>query len=296
MSQPIVSVVLPTYNNEATVGRALASILLQEGCDFELVAVDDCSTDRTPEILAAFAAHDSRMRVVRTPANSGEGFSRTFGIRQASGKFVAAQDGDDISLPGRLRQQCEGLLAQPDIDWLATWAYTMTPAGQLVNEVKTSVRADQIRAKLIDGQMCVVGASMMVRRDRVLDCGGYRSVPTPDFDLARRFVCRYAVAALPAYLYAYVPASAANQPLRYRANMRLFLAQYRDAGGRDATPRFWLRLVWTGLQGYVPFVYPVTRGIRKALSRARPAPRPGGYEAWLSRLQQFEHDVMGSMD
>jgi glycosyltransferase involved in cell wall biosynthesis len=293
VSLPAVSVVLPTYNNESTVGRALASILLQDGCDFEVIAVDS-STDRTPEILAAFAARDSRVRVVRTPADGGEGLARTFGIQQAAGEFVAAQDGDDISLPGRLRQQCAELHVRRDIHWLATWGYTMTPAGELVDEVKTSCQPGQIRARLINGQMSVIGASMMARRESVLNCGGYRSVPTPDFDLVRRFVESYAVAALPARLYAYVPALAVNQPRRYRAVFHWLLDQYRAQHRAEMGVRFWLHLAWTGLQGFVPGAYPLTRWGRRLVGRARPAPLVPGYQDWLVRLGDFEHHILAA--
>ena len=290
MNQPIVSVVLPTYNNESTISRALASVLLQEESDFEIVVVDDCSTDQTPAVLAKIAASDQRVRVVRTPRNSGEGISRTLGIQQALGLFIAAQDGDDISLPGRLRNQSEYLCAHSDIDWVGSWAYTMTSAGQLLTEVKKLTDPAAIKTRLVDGQMCIVGASAMIRRDALLDCQGYRSVHTPDYDLARRFIERYRIAVLPSHLYAYVPVVESKQSGRYRQTFRLMLRHRRDYGSKKTDARFLGRLLWNGLQGVVPFAPGITRFVRGARRRVHLV-APPGYEAWLRRLEEFAHKV-----
>lgn len=290
MSKPDVSVVLPTFNNEATIGRALASILLQQNCDFEVVVVDDCSTDRTSAILAQFESKDPRVRVLRTPRNSGEGFSRSLGIRHSVGEFVAAQDGDDISLPARLQMQSEYLLTHPDIHWVATWAYTMTSAAQLLQEITTPTNPETIRTRLVQGQMCIVGASVMVRRQALLDCRGYREVPTPDYDLARRFVERYAIAALPSPLYAYTPVLQSRQQQRYRAMFRLMLRHYHEYGGRRVDGRFLTRLLWNGLQGFVPLAPRFTRVLHSS-ARNAPALTSADYVTWLQRLREFERQT-----
>jgi glycosyltransferase involved in cell wall biosynthesis len=289
-NKALVSVVLPTYNNEASIGRALASVLLQEECDLEVVVVDDCSTDRTPEILAKFASADARVRVVRTQRNSGEGISRTLGIQQAVGQFVAAQDGDDISLAGRLRAQSQYLCDHPDIDWLATWGYAMTPGGQLLSAGDSLTDPESIKRRLFSGQMCVVGASAMVRREALLECHAYRDVPTPDFDLARRFAERYRIAALPSRLYAYVPVLKTKESRRYRQTARLLLRHRWEYGRRGTDARLAWRIVWNAAMGIVPFAPELARYARGA-RRGAPPVAPPGYETWLRRLAQLEYAV-----
>lgn len=93
------SVILPAYNAEATIARAVDSVLAQQGPSFELIVCDDGSTDRTGEILAAYG--DPRLRVLRQ-ANGGRGAARNRAIEAATGRFIALLDADDWWLPGKL--------------------------------------------------------------------------------------------------------------------------------------------------------------------------------------------------
>lgn len=98
---PRLSVVIPTYQRGHLVGRAVASVLAQEGPSFEVVVVDDGSTDATPDVLAAIA--DPRVRVLRQ-ANTGRGAARNAGLREARGELVTFLDSDDEALPGWLAE------------------------------------------------------------------------------------------------------------------------------------------------------------------------------------------------
>ena len=102
---PAVSVVLPTYNRAPLLGRSIRSVLGQSYEDFELVVVDDGSTDGTAEVVAAFG--DPRVRYVALGRNAGAGAARNVGIRLARGKFLAFQDSDDEWLPSKLAKQME---------------------------------------------------------------------------------------------------------------------------------------------------------------------------------------------
>lgn len=100
---PTVSVILPTYNRAALVGRAIRSVLTQCYTDLELLVVDDGSTDDTSNVVAAF--RDQRLRYISLPHNTGAGAARNAGIQMARGKFLAFQDSDDEWLPGKLAKQ-----------------------------------------------------------------------------------------------------------------------------------------------------------------------------------------------
>src|SRR5687767_7523259 len=100
---PVVSVVLPTYNRAPLLGRAIRSVLGQSYTDFELIVVDDGSTDGTSGVVAGF--RDKRIRYLPLARNTGAGAARNAGIRVARGKFVAFQDSDDEWLPAKLAKQ-----------------------------------------------------------------------------------------------------------------------------------------------------------------------------------------------
>ncbi len=102
---PKVSVIIPTYNRAHLVGRAIQSVLDQTYRDFELIIVDDCSTDNTYEVVTGF--HDERLRYIRHDKNRGASAARNTGIREARGRYVAFQDSDDEWLPEKLEKQIE---------------------------------------------------------------------------------------------------------------------------------------------------------------------------------------------
>lgn len=99
----LVSIVMPAYNNEEYVAGAIRSVLAQTHRDWELLFVDDCSTDRTLEIVRRF--RDSRIRIFRNEINSGAALSRNRGLREAQGKWIAFLDADDWWHPEKLARQ-----------------------------------------------------------------------------------------------------------------------------------------------------------------------------------------------
>lgn len=104
MQDGLISVVLPVFNAAATLAEAAKSILDQTYSKFEIVVVDDGSTDSSPDILSSLAAHDRRIRVIRT-ANRGVAEALNTGIATAQGDLIARMDADDISEPTRFEKQ-----------------------------------------------------------------------------------------------------------------------------------------------------------------------------------------------
>lgn len=101
----LVSVVMPAYNAEKTIAKSIESVLRQTHQDFELIIVDDASTDNTPEIACEYGKSDLRVRVLRHSENSGVAIARNHGIEQAHGKYVALLDSDDLWEPDKLERQ-----------------------------------------------------------------------------------------------------------------------------------------------------------------------------------------------
>lgn len=106
----LISVVVPAYNAEAYIGATLRSVLAQSYGDFEVIVIDDCSTDATPGVVADIASADSRVRLIRLERNFGAPAGpRNVGVNAAKGDFIAFLDADDIWHPDKLRLQVEVL-------------------------------------------------------------------------------------------------------------------------------------------------------------------------------------------
>jgi glycosyltransferase involved in cell wall biosynthesis len=126
---PAASVVIPAYNAAWCVGKAVDSVLAQRGCDFEVIVVDDGSTDDTAAVLARFG---DAIRVVRQ-RNQGLSAARNAGIRAARGEFVAFLDADDWWLPGKLAPQLALLRGRPEVGFCSCAARVEDPEGRLLN-------------------------------------------------------------------------------------------------------------------------------------------------------------------
>lgn len=110
---PRVSVILPAYNREALVGRAIDSVLAQTFTDFELIIVDDASKDGTRKVLESYR-ETPRIRLLLSDVNRGGGGARNLGVESARAPLIAFQDSDDIWLPGKLAAQVAALDAHPE--------------------------------------------------------------------------------------------------------------------------------------------------------------------------------------
>ncbi len=105
----LVSVVMPSYNSEAFITESIQSIINQSYSYWELLVVDDASTDATPEIIQEFASKDSRIRLIKNSSNLGTHHSRNKGIEAASGDFISFLDSDDQWKPRKLEIQLKTL-------------------------------------------------------------------------------------------------------------------------------------------------------------------------------------------
>lgn len=171
---PLVSVVMGVYNAAPTLVASLDSILAQQGVEFEFIVVDDGSTDATAALLAARAVSDPRLRVVRQ-SNAGLTRALVAGCALARGRYIARQDADDVSLPGRLRAQAQYLEAHED-DVLVGCDYELVgPGGELlrVHRGATDGASDLLdrHGRAVPGPH---HGTVMFRRDAYERVGGYR--------------------------------------------------------------------------------------------------------------------------
>ena len=116
MSEGIkISVIMSVYNGEEYLAEAIDSVLGQSLADFELIVINDCSTDRTGELLARYASADARVKVHTNEVNLRLPSSLNKAISLAQGKYIARMDADDICLPDRLEKQYAFMEAHPDV-------------------------------------------------------------------------------------------------------------------------------------------------------------------------------------
>ena len=131
MKQPLVTVAISAYNASATVGLAVRSILTQTYQNWELIIVDDGSTDRTAEIVSH--VKDSRIRFIQEPSgNMGLASRLNQCVRLARGQYIARMDADDVAYPQRLERQVQFLEEHRDIDLLGTGAVIFKGEGEVI--------------------------------------------------------------------------------------------------------------------------------------------------------------------
>lgn len=158
-----ISVVMAAYNAERTIGEAIDSLLAQSWTDWELIVVDDCSTDRTAAI--AGSCGDSRVRVLRAEKNRGAAQSRYAGVEAARGEWIAILDSDDCWEPDKLALQME-LQRRTGADLLYTGAAFMTAGGERLGTVLHV--PERIGYRTLLRQNVISNSSALVRRELYL--------------------------------------------------------------------------------------------------------------------------------
>lgn len=108
------SVVIPAYNSETCISRAINSVLVQTLTTHEIIVIDDCSTDKTPEIIGQYG---SKVTFFQTEMNSGPSVARNMGVQASSGDWIAFLDADDEWLPDKLKVQNKLINENKDIKW-----------------------------------------------------------------------------------------------------------------------------------------------------------------------------------
>ena len=191
---PAVSVVITTYNRAQFLQRAIQSAL-QAGSDLEVVVVDDCSTDQTPELCAKIA----NIRYVRLSANQGLAHARNVGIANTSSEFIAFLDDDDLRLPGSLDKQLERMVADERIalcygQALIGDARRQLPTGEIY---PSECPQGDVFWELLEDNFIPM-PSVLARKSDLLDTGGFNTaLPLiEDWDLWLRISERFLVAAV----------------------------------------------------------------------------------------------------
>lgn len=199
MNKPKVSIILPVFNKEKFLKKAIESILTQTFKNFEFLILDDGSTDNSLKIIKGFK--DKRIKVFSNKKRQGLAKGLNFLIKQAKGEYIARMDGDDISLSDRLKEQVRFLDKYFQIALTGSWVKIIDNKGKVVGEFKHPIEYKEIR-KIILNYNPFVHPSVMFRKKIFKKLGGYdeRLFYSQDYDLFLRFVANYSCANMPKFL------------------------------------------------------------------------------------------------
>ncbi|GAB3680128.1 glycosyltransferase family 2 protein [Salinisphaera aquimarina] len=196
---PKVTVLIPVYNRVRFIGDAIDSVLAQTFDDFELLLVDDGSTDGSQDTIRAHA--DPRIRLIENPRNLGIAATRNRGIEAARGEYLAFLDSDDRALPDRLARQVAFLDTHPDFAAVGSWIRWIDDSGATRGRTKRKAAdPDQIAAERLF-RSCLEN-STATARTAVLKAYPHREDYRlgSDYDLWARIAADYRLAALPQVL------------------------------------------------------------------------------------------------
>lgn len=225
---PKISIIMPVWNGEKFLREAVDSVLNQTFADWELILIDDGSTDATPEILRAYAKADSRVRAHRLD-HAGIVVALNHGLAQARGEWIARLDADDISEPHRLERQWQAVNRHSGAVLCHTGTALFGDAGIMSGTTRLP-RSRSFTALRLCSQCPVTHSTVLFKRAVALAAGGYlpEERHAEDFSLWGRLLAQGEFVALPEKLVRF----RLHQQSVSRQNLELQKALARKIGVR----------------------------------------------------------------
>lgn len=171
--QPLVSVLIPCYNAERFVEQAVRSIINQTYKNLEIICINDCSKDRTGEILQKLAIEDNRIIYVENEENLKLPKTLNKGIFLAKGEYIARMDADDIALTYRIEKQLFFLLKNPDLDLISAFAQKIDEIGQKGDNIIVPQNHIEI-ASTLPIRSTFIHPLILAKKSFFVDLGGYK--------------------------------------------------------------------------------------------------------------------------
>ena len=280
-SRPRVTVIMPVYNAEAYVGCALRSLQNQTLKDFELIVVDDGSTDDTAHIVSEF--DDPRITLLRLETNGGGAAARNHALKKARAPLVAQFDADDVAWPQRLEAQAAFLDRHPDVDVVGSQIRVIDNSGGVVGR-RSYPQSTAAIMRAMPRYNPMAHPTVMIRTGVLVDAAGYdeRVSAAQDYALWSKLARRGAVFVnLPATLVDYRVHKSATKRMRLRESLRntLMIQQQYWADAQSPLDRLYRRaegLLLRLPEGLVNTTFVFTRyhlPTATAALRARLSPR-----------------------
>ncbi len=191
MKTPLISVVLPVYNAELYIAEAIESILNQTYTNFELLILNDASTDKSVDIIKEYAEENERIRFIDYKQNAGLIQRLNDGVRNAKGKYVARMDNDDISLPNRFEEQIKYMEANEEVGVCGTYFDIFEEdSSNIILNVRHPVIDSEIKLSLLKNS--VLGHPTVMARAKLLKENEYdlNYNAAEDYELWSRLVLK----------------------------------------------------------------------------------------------------------
>ncbi|MEM7712078.1 MAG: glycosyltransferase [Cyanobacteria bacterium P01_A01_bin.68] len=165
---PKISVVVPAYNSQSTILETIYSVLQQSFSDFELIVINDGSTDKTLRLLST--VNDARLKVYSYP-NGGLPAARNRGIVRATGQFISFIDADDLWTPDKLELQLQALQKNPQAAVAYSWTICMGNDGSSFHPGISETVQGNVYSKLLVGNFIGSGSNVLIRREAIESVG-----------------------------------------------------------------------------------------------------------------------------
>lgn len=200
-----VTVVVPTRNRRAILEQTLRHVLGQRDVDVHVVVVDEGSTDDTPEVLAALAAADDRVRVIRHDPAEGLAAARNDGLAKVTTEWVAFCDDDDMWAPDKLAVQLAALAAVPGARWSCTGTVHIDPGYRIIGHQRPPASGDVAELLRTHNAIPGGGSTLLVATDLARQVGGYDAWFTgcEDYEMNVKLALRSPLVAVDRPLVAY---------------------------------------------------------------------------------------------
>lgn len=215
---PIISVVIPVYNGEKTLKETIDSVLNQTFDDFELIVINDGSTDKTLEIISNIK--DERLKVFSYP-NAGLSASRNRGISLARGEYVSFIDADDLWTPDKLELQLKALQEHPQAAVAYSWTDCIDDSGKFLGKCNYLSFSGDVRANLLLINFIDSGSNVLIRTEAFKKVGNFDESrkSCEDWDMWLRLAAEYSFIAVskPQVLYRISSSSMSTNLLRMEA-------------------------------------------------------------------------------
>jgi glycosyltransferase involved in cell wall biosynthesis len=198
------AVLLPVYNAGRFLPQAIESILQQHCSEFEFLIIDDCSTDGSAAVIRSYAAADTRIRAIFHERNSGLSSTLNEGLAAVNADLVIRMDQDDAALPNRVGTQVRFMRTRPKVAVAGTFVYHMGRTLAHDRLVTLPVEHEDI-VRALPLANCIYHPSVILRRDAILEAGGYRAEyrNSEDYDLWLRISKQHELANIPVPLLRY---------------------------------------------------------------------------------------------
>jgi glycosyltransferase involved in cell wall biosynthesis len=149
-SKPLISIIMPVYNAEAYLNTAIKSIVWQTYKNWELILINDGSTDESATILTKWAKKDSRIRILSQDTNKGLAYTLNSGVAEAKGPMLARMDADDISLPRRLETQLNYLLSNKFLVAVGCQVELIDENGETIGSKQFPTKPEQLYDMMLE--------------------------------------------------------------------------------------------------------------------------------------------------